>query len=97
MSLKINIATEKKIYFNRELAKQIGIVNAIVFEELENLIGDNSFIKISCKELQYKIDVFTQRQIDTAIKNLIKKNYIMLVDSNSHSMDRTRCIAIVEK
>lgn len=94
--------------FNIEIAKKLGIAPAVIFNNLRYWIEKNKangkhfydgyyWTYNSMKAYVLQFPYLTERQIDYALKKLIKEGYIITGNYNKASFDRTLWYAITQK
>ena len=97
-----------KHFFNVEVASEVGVNAAIVFERMVFWIGlnkkagknfkDETFWTYSTQaDIAKEFEYFTVKQCRTAIDKLIEHEYIKTGNYNRHKYDRTRWFALTEK
>ena len=97
-----------KHFFNIEVASEVGVNAAIVFERMVFWIGlnkkagknfkDDTFWTYSTQaDIAKEFEYFTVKQCRTAIDKLIEHEYIKTGNYNRHKYDRTRWFALTEK
>lgn len=97
-----------KHYFNIEVAKELGVNAAIVFENLSFWIDHNSktgrneregtyWMYATQKDIAAQFEYLSIKQTRTALEKLAEYDYIKTGVFNRHGYDRTRWYALTEK
>lgn len=97
-----------KHYFEVEVAAEVGINAAVVFENIAFWILHNErqgknrrdgvhWMYSTQKELAAQFNYLTEKQVRTAIDKLIGADYLRVGNYNRHGYDRTRWFALTEK
>lgn len=97
-----------KHYFEVEVAAEVGINAAVVFENIAFWIMHNEkqgknerdgayWMYSTQKDLAAQFDYLTEKQVRTAIDKLIGAEYLRVGNYNRHGYDRTRWFAMTEK
>ena len=97
-----------KHYFEVEVAAEVGINAAVVFENIAFWILHNEkqgknkrdgvhWMYATQKDLAAQFDYLTEKQVRTAIDKLIGADYLRVGNYNRHGYDRTRWFALTEK
>ena len=97
-----------KHYFNVDVATDVGINAAIIFENISFWINHNTktgknekegehWMYATQKEIACQFQYLTIKQTRTAIEKLIENDYIRLGSFNRHKYDRTSWYGLTEK
>lgn len=97
-----------KHYFSTEVASEVGVNAAIIFERIVFWIGLNKKNGKNFKEDTYwtystqndiaeEFEYLSVKQCRTAIDKLIQNEYIKTSNFNRHKYDRTRWFCLTEK
>ena len=94
--------------FNTEIAKKIGVVEAVLLDNIERTINKHSangenFFKDrywtynSAKAFSELFDYLSDRQISRVLKNLVDDGYLIKDNFNTDKFDRTSWYALSDK
>ena len=97
-----------KHYFNVDVASDVGVNAAIVFERMvfwishnkktgKNFKDDTFWTYSTQADIAEQFEYLTVKQCRTAIDKLIENEYIKTGNYNRHKYDRTRWFALTEK
>lgn len=100
--------TSVKHYFNVDVATEVGINAAIIFENISFWINHNTktgknekegkhWMYATQKEIAEQFQYLTIKQTRTAIEKLIENDFIKLGCFNRHKYDRTSWYGLTEK
>lgn len=97
-----------KHYFNIEVAKEVGINAAVVFENISFWVNHNAktgrnerdgeyWTYGTQKDIAAQFEYLTIKQTRTALEKLEASGYIKTGNYNRHAYDRTRWFTLTEK
>jgi hypothetical protein len=97
-----------KHYFDVEVAKEVGVNAAIIYENLSFWVKHNTkqgknlkegvyWMYATQKDIAAQFDYLSIKQVRTAIEKLEKHEYIKIGSFNRHGYDRTAWYSLTEK
>lgn len=98
----------KKYYFSEIVAKDVGVEEAIMFNNINFWINKNrgkknhfhkgkDWMYCSVREFKDRYPFWTEAKIKRILRNLKKKDYILIDTFNRYGPDKTKWYTISEK